>query len=50
MMLPQLLLSSGRKDKPRTNVLTNFACSVDLAQPLCLVLLCPALEELFEHG
>lgn len=50
MMFPQLLLSTSRKDKPRANVLTNFASSVDLAQPLCFVLFRPPLEELLEHG
>lgn len=50
MTFPQWLLSTGRKAKFRTNMLTNFASSVDFAQPLCFILFCPPLEELFKHG
>lgn len=50
MMFPQLWLSTGRKAKSRTNMLTNFTSSVDFAQSLRFILFCPPLEELFKHG
>lgn len=50
MIFPQLLLSTGRKAKFRTNMLTNFASSVDFAQSLCFILFGPPLEKLFKHG